>query len=92
MQLNRPELGRLSGVFVEIPVEVSLETRDQRTLDNVRVQEVSDEDIEEAVAHVERLAAAGARLSLRCRPDRKRPTPSRPTERAEKLLVRQRYS
>ena len=55
MQLNRPELGKLSGVSVEIPVVVSLRTKDQKTLDKVDVQDVSDEDIEEAVSHVLRL-------------------------------------
>jgi len=54
-QLNHPKLGELSGIFVEIPVDVSLRTKHQKTLDNVDIKETSDEDIEEAVSHVLRL-------------------------------------
>jgi len=59
VQLNRQDLGNLSGVFVEIPVDISLETTDQQALDKVHVQKISDEDIEEAVSHIQRLARRG---------------------------------
>ncbi len=91
VQLNRPDLGSLSGVFVEIPVDVSLETDDHKTLEKVRIQPVSDEDIEEAVSHVKRLVRHD-QINPRIQAGSHATHTVETDSAGHKVLVRQRFS
>jgi hypothetical protein len=91
VQLNRSELGQLSGVYVEIPIDLSLETSDERTLNKVQVQKIAEEDIEEAVSHIQRLARRGQIESVSQAASKA--THAIETDRmGRKILVRSRYS
>jgi len=70
VELTCDELGPLSGIYTQIPVEVSLTLRDQSTLRDLRCSEISQEDIDEATSHITRLASQG-RIAMDCQ----NPTP-----------------
>jgi hypothetical protein len=59
VELSCEELGSLSGVYMEIPVEVNVTLLDEATIGNLRCPEITQEDMDEAVSHLRRLAAQG---------------------------------
>lgn len=70
VELTCDELGPLAGVYTEIPIEVNLTLRDQNTLRDLSCSEISQEDIDEATAHIQRLVSQG-RIAMDCQ----NPTP-----------------
>ncbi|MFN6301897.1 MAG: hypothetical protein ACK42H_06880 [Planctomycetota bacterium] len=59
VELTSDELGPLSGVYTQIPVEVSLKLCDPSTLRDLRCSEISQEDIDEATSQITRLVSQG---------------------------------
>ncbi|MFN6138947.1 MAG: hypothetical protein ACK480_10695 [Planctomycetota bacterium] len=70
VELTSDELGPLSGVYTQIPVEVSLKLCDPSTLRDLRCSEISQEDIDEATSQITRLVSQG-RIAMDCQ----NPTP-----------------
>lgn len=57
LQLDRLELGELYGVFVEFPVDISIQFNENDVA--VNVSEIKNEDVEEAVTSILRLVRKG---------------------------------
>lgn len=92
IQLQHPELGPLSGIFVEVPVDVSIDTSERGTLENVRVKGTADEDIEEALSHIKRLVRRG-QIDADNRADSSQASHTIETDNmGRRILVRCRYA
>ncbi len=59
LQLVRPELGELSGAFIEMPVQVSVHCDADGRITSTEVDEPANEDINEAFSFVQNLARRG---------------------------------
>jgi hypothetical protein len=55
VQLSGADLGSLSGVFTELPVEVTLKAPIAGVGLDIRCTEISPQDIQEAISHLKRL-------------------------------------
>lgn len=92
VQLNRSDLGSLSGIYAELPVDIVIKTRDLQSLKGTHVEDVSEDDINDAVLHVRRLQKSG-QLHVDPEAANSKATHAIETDSmGRRILVRARYS
>jgi beta-phosphoglucomutase-like phosphatase (HAD superfamily) len=92
MQLERGELGTLNGAFVEMPVDISIQCNARGTIDHVVVNQLTEEDMEEAVSYVQHLVRQG-QISSSAESMSSRASHAIETDSAgRRIIVRQNFS